>query len=119
MNTSDLLEYIVNDKYAKKIFCGVKAIDEITNLKPKKPCCFIINTHKSTQPGEHWFALYVPKYGPIEYFDSFGIKPVHKQIYTFFKHNGNIYIYNHVPLQHFTSTTCGKYSLFYILLRVR
>jgi len=119
MYKTELINYINQDKYAKKIFCGVKALNELPKMKIEKPCAFIVNTEKADKRGEHWFSIYIPIYGPMEYFDSFGGRPQHKEVYNLFKLNGNKYIYNQKPIQNYFSDTCGYYCLLYIFLRSR
>ena len=82
-------------------------------------CAFIVNTDESNLPGEHWFAIFVPKNGPIEYFDSYGIPPYHKEIYDFFKVNKRRFIYNNIQIQHNNSINCGKFALYYIYFRAK
>jgi hypothetical protein len=66
-------------KFTNDQYCGVLPIDKLPLRKVKKPCCFIVNTDDSTLPGTHWFAIYIPKKGKIEYFDSFGLKPINQE----------------------------------------
>ena len=56
---------------------GVFARDEMPDLiREIRPWCLIFNTDTKDQPGTHWLALYAPKPGPIELFDSFGFSPI-------------------------------------------
>ena len=119
MNTTQLIDFLKRDKFAKKVFCGVIPIDKLPISKVKRPCSYIINTHESQKPGEHWYALYIPRRGYIEYFDSYGIKPINHQIYSFFHANGSKYIYNKIKLQGVKSTNCGLFSAFFIYFRCR
>ena len=119
MYASSLIKYLSEDKYSKNVFCGVKSINEINNLKLKKPCSLIVNTHKSNQPGEHWFAIYLPLGKPIEIFDSFGLMPNYNELKSFVNINGKSFIYNKKHLQHYSNNTCGLFCLLYILFRSR
>lgn len=119
MDTFQLIAFLKNDKYAKKVFCGVYALDILPIIKVKKPCAFIVNNEKSSLPGEHWFSIYVPKHGPIEYFDSYGLKPLNSEIYDFIKMNGNKFIYNKMQIQNQSSNLCGLYCVFFLYLKSR
>jgi hypothetical protein len=37
----------------------------------KRPCALIVNTDDSTNPGQHWLAIYLDKNNNAEYLDSF------------------------------------------------
>ena len=118
MYTEELIELLLKNKSSRKVFCGVIPLDQIPlGNRINKECSFIVNTHESNQPGEHWFAIYVPKRGPIEYFDSYGIPPYHEIIYKFFNVNKRNFIHNKIKLQHNSSKNCGKFTLFYIYYR--
>ena len=119
MNTNQLIKLLLKDNYTKKIFCGVIPIDQIPIRKVRRPCSFIVNTHISTLPGEHWFAIYLPKFGKIQYFDSYGLQPTNNWILNFIKANGSKFIYNSKLIQAEKSTNCGKFCIFYIYMRSR
>jgi len=119
MDTIQLTNILLKDKYAKNYFCGVIPIDKLPGKNIKKPCSFIVNTDNSKRAGEHWFAIFIPKFGKIEYFDSYGLKPINSQVYDFIKANGNKYIYNRRIIQSVLSSNCGKYCIFYIYMRSR
>ena len=119
MNTFNLIKLLKKDKFTRKCFYGVLPIDRLPLRKIKRPCCFIINTDKSHQPGEHWFGIFVPKVGSIEYFDSYGRKPINEEVYSFINSNGKKFTYNNENIQSNESTNCGKFTIFYIYFRVR
>src|SRR5260370_4762244 len=99
METNQLIHLLLKNKYTMNVFCGVLPIDHLPQKQVRKPCSFIVNTHNSKLPGEHWFAIFVPKRGYIEYFDSYGKKPINKEVYNFIKTNGKKYIYNKKCIQ--------------------
>ena len=119
MDTFQLINLLKKDKYSKKYFCGVLPLDKIPLRKINKTCAFIINTQKSHLPGEHWLAIFLPKRGKIEYFDSFGRKPHHKEIKEFINVNRRRLKTNWKFLQNDNTLTCGKYCIFYIFMRSR
>src|SRR5277367_1196450 len=117
MDTNQINRVLKKYKWTKKEFCGVMPIDYLPKNKVKRPCSYIINTDKSTLPGRHWFAIYLPKQGNIEYFDSFGIKPMNHEVYDFMKINGNKWSYNKIQIQDTGSSSCGKICALYICYR--
>jgi hypothetical protein len=119
MYTSELIDLLKKDKYSRNSFCGVIPYDKLPIKKLRRPCSFIINTQKSTEPGEHWVAIYLPKKGKLEYFDSYGFRPTIDKIYKLIHINGKYYIYNKTTIQGVDSTNCGLYTLFYIYFRAR
>ena len=46
-----------------------------------------MNTDKAKDTVTHWLAIYIPKHGCIEYFDSFGRKPDKLEMLIFLKTN--------------------------------
>ncbi len=119
MDTHQLIDLLKRDKYSKKYFCGVLSIDQLPIRKIKRPCSLIINNQDSSLPGEHWFAIHLPKFGKIEYFDSYGIQPINRQVYDLIQMNGNKFFYNSKEIQSANSENCGKFCVFYIYLRSR
>jgi hypothetical protein len=56
MNTIQIYQELKKDHYANKIF---KSVYIQLPHKFRKPCAFVVNTHKSNQPGQHWLAFYL------------------------------------------------------------
>lgn len=75
-----------------------------------KPYALIVNTN------QHWVAIYYPKKGYTEYFDSFGKKASDCNIIRIL---GNEYIYNNKRLQNTFSSVCGQYVCYYLYLRIK
>ena len=119
MNTFELVDLLKKDKVVRKSFCGVVPIDLLPIHQVRRNCSFIINTDISSEPGEHWFALYVPKNSPVEYFDSYGRKPQNQKIFDFINANGRRFKYNKIVIQGGKSKNCGLYSLFFIYYRTK
>lgn len=98
----------------RNVFVSVHAADTLPTLSPQlKPCAYIANTDKSSEPGKHWVCFYFPKYSIPEYFDSYGVHP-NKYFERFLEGN---YVKNINFIQHPKSTVCGQYVMFYILQR--
>lgn len=125
MNTTEIIKCVLQDPKAKRIFKGVYPHDYLNEaLKKKpglKPAIFIINTHSSRQRGEHWVAVYTDGRGGAEYFDSFGLAPLHPNIKKFLfdcAPNGKI-IHNHRSIQHVASNSCGLFVLHFTCMKGR
>ena len=54
-------------------FDGVFSIDNL----PDDPRLLVCNTDPSDKPGRHWIAIYVDDDGRVDFFDSFGRRPIH------------------------------------------
>jgi hypothetical protein len=119
MNTLELIHTLTKYSFTRNTFCGVYAIDELPQKRFHRPCSFIVNTDDSSKPGQHWFGIFLPKFGSIEYFDSFGVKPINEEILNFFKMNGNKWIYNNIHIQSDSSETCGKFCVLFLCYRSR
>ena len=120
METSDLSYLLASDKFTKWMVCdvydGVHAADQL-HLLTLRPAVIVINTDPSWKPGRHWVAVYVPKHGPWEYFDSYGEPPTSPFIQEWIDQRP--YIYNNQPLQSPVSDACGHYCIYYIVHRAR
>jgi hypothetical protein len=114
MNTNE-----INIKLSSiKNFIGTFPRNLLPKSKIKKPAFLVINTDPSNKPGEHWVAVYLSKNNIAEYFDSYGIKSIHDDVYNFFQNNDiKKVIYNPYQLQSIITTTCGNYCVLYIKLR--
>jgi len=79
----------------------------------------IINYHNYNQEGSHWICVYnSPEKKYSEFFDSFGLPPSDK-ILKKLKQTGKKVLYNTSKIQNITSSKCGFYCYFYILMRDR
>jgi hypothetical protein len=115
MNTFSINKILKNEKG----FVGTFARDEIP-YKVGLGSFLVVNTDSSEKPGEHWIALAVNKDGSGEYFDSYGLLPLHIEFADFlFRNCPNGWNYNKVPLQCLECITCGHYCVVYIKLRSR
>lgn len=73
---------------------------------------YIVNTHNSNQPGEHWVAIYLNGSTAV-YFDSYG-RPPFDEILTFMKKYSNkiVHIWNTLRVQGSHLPVCGLYCIF-------
>ena len=118
MNTLDLVSFARSDPAIASCFVGVLALDQLGARVDSYPAAYIINTDKSTAPGEHWVALYFESEDVADYFDSYGLHPF-GAIYDFAKANATDVYYNKKMIQSFTSKWCGAYCLYFLHFRVR
>jgi hypothetical protein len=100
---------------------AVISADEIPRYPVQKPNGLIANTDPSNLPGKHWVCFYLPKRGPVEFFDSLGHSPeyYHSLFRSFLIANGPIYLHNIGRLQDYGSPYCGEYCLDFLMQRVK
>jgi len=91
---------------------GVFARDELPDLsRVPRPFALVLNTDPHDKPGQHWLAIYGPRNGRLELFDSFGMPAAYYKLDTLDLH------YHNVAYQSLDSALCGHYCLFFIYLR--
>ena len=61
MNSLQIERLLKNDSETKSVFKKVCALDQLE--KPTFPSAYVINSDPSTEPGEHWIAVYFDKHG--------------------------------------------------------
>ncbi len=118
MNTVQLtvaMNKITYDTY----FLGVLPCDYLPKTPLKDlPAMVIFNTDPSTEPGQHWLAVYVNKDGVSSFFDSFGRGPKNpsfpKIVQDFLKNNSIRVQYSNKQIQDFTSDVCGQHCVFFL-----
>jgi hypothetical protein len=120
MNSEDICSVIRRRVSLRRKFIGVFAKNEVPRLPlapSRYPVCFVINTDKRGEPGEHWVAVYYLSPANGEFFDSFGNSPL---LLGFGKRSlPNITIWSKVRLQAFNSDVCGEYCIHYLAMRSR
>jgi hypothetical protein len=91
---------------------GVFARDEIPDLnRMKRPSGLIFNSDPKDKPGQHWLAIFLPKQGPAEFFDSFGYSP------KFYSLESLDYTHQRCSYQSILSALCGHYCIMFIYFR--
>jgi len=118
MNTVELLQILKSDSVLNQQSLGVFSCDTI----PKKSCrnsCFISNTQKSTQPGEHWVCFYVNDRNVCSYFDSYGRNPSENRYFEKYLKTARSFETTERRYQGDFSSCCGQYCVFYLALRSR
>jgi hypothetical protein len=102
-----------------KEFIGTFARDKLP-FKVSKPAGLIANTDPISKPGEHWVAIYIDETGFCEYFDPYGLPPLHIEFEEFMSNNSENGIgFNSQQLQCLTCVTCGFYCVEYIRMRCK
>ena len=118
MNTLQIERLLKKDLKSKTIFKKVCALDQLE--KPTFPSAYVINSDLSSEPGEHWVAVYFDKRSRGEYFDSCGLPPtlvgLESYINTYFLSG---WIYNRKTLQAYFSSFCAHYCVYFILFCCR
>jgi hypothetical protein len=110
MNTLEINRYLT--KFPQ--FKGTYPRDMLPTIN-RLPACLVINTDPSNEPGEHWVAVFIDRNGSGEYFDSFGIPPLHEEILEFLHYNcPQGWLCNNITFQSIYSETCGMYCVIYL-----
>ena len=73
MNTLQIERLLKKDLKSKTILKKVCALNQLE--KPTFPSAYVINSEPSSEPREHWVAVYFDERGRGEYFDSYGLSP--------------------------------------------
>ena len=112
MNTHELERLI--RRYVR-VFDGVFSCDRL----PSRPRLFVANTESSSEPGEHWIAVYVADDGSYgDYFDSLGRGP-DRLFARYVSEHCREWIFNNRQLQSVVSRFCGHYCVCFCILRSR
>ena len=114
MVTKEINKLLIDEKN----YIGTFARDLLPNNLPlRRKAGLIVNTDTHDLPVEHWIAIYLDGNGRGEYFDSYGLPPLHKEFIDFMRKNCRLgWCWNLVTLQCLTCITCGQYCLIYIKL---
>lgn len=118
LNTLQLIQIIKKDQCLKQLFLGIFPKDRIP-LRVKYPSCLILNTHSSSQPGEHWLAIYFDQNRHVDFFDSFGRHPSNFGLEKYLDRLSSNWHFNKTQIQSITSSVCGYYCVLFLLYRCR
>lgn len=113
MDTSEIQLALQTNSLTKPIFVGVFPSNHIPNnfYSTLKDKCVVFNFDENDEPGSHWVVMYKTATQYIEYFDPYGLPPIHEHIYE--KAKGKIR-YNIKQLQSNESVFCGLYCLYFV-----
>jgi len=99
-------------------FVGVFPRDKVP--KPRYlPSFYVVNYDSSAEPGEHWVAIHLDAEGRGEYFDPFGLPPLHPQIRKFMQSYCKQWQFSVKDIQHAQSIKCGSYCISFVKQRSR
>ncbi len=117
MNGRQVSASLKGHSHTRRHFRGVYSSNTFPFQKRSMsaPRSYVCNLDSSNGPGTHWVALYIPKRGPVEYFDSTGMD-LPPELFRRFRPSTN-YIYNAIRLQSPFTTVCGQYCLHYLWQR--
>ena len=118
LNSMDIFFFLKKDNYSKNIFKYVIARDRLPKYV-NYPSAYVINTHNSDQPGEHWLAVYYDSNGYCTFFDSFARSPKEFGLEKFFNSTWTGWKFNQKRVQEHYTATCGYYCIYFILLKSR
>ena len=105
VESQGILDKSVHLKHLNGIVC---ARDMLPKKRPWRVQAYIVNTHRSDQPGEHWVAIFFRENWAY-YFDSYGQPPPDADILQFIEQNTRSYTYNKRCLQSVEMPVCGMY----------
>lgn len=106
------------DKDILSAFYGVCSIDHLPEFIHTRPFLMIVNTHTKNLPGEHWIAVMIDTKRNGEVFDSLAL-PVSNILIRWLNRFTIKWTTNKLAFQYVLSSTCGIYSLYFILNRLR
>lgn len=96
--------------------CIVVALDRLNGLKVgRKKVGVVVNTDKSSGPGEHWVAIFLNGKGKGQFFCSFGLPPLHKELVQFMVSNcPKGWTFNNITIQEIDETICGNLCIAFL-----
>lgn len=99
--------------------CVVCPHDMLKSIVIKnKPAAIVINTDRKGTIGEHWVAVYLKTGKRGEFFDSFGLPPLHSDVLDFLNIEcPNGWSYSNVTLQEYEDTICGNLCICFLKFR--
>jgi hypothetical protein len=118
LTSLDIFHHLKIDSFSRKKFKNVLPKDRLPK-NVQYPSAYVINTHKSNQPGEHWLAVFYNKNGKCTFFDSFGFSPNLYGLERFIEKSSTSWEYNSMRLQEYGSVVCGYYCIYFIQLMSR
>lgn len=90
-------------------FAGVYPRDLIPHqLRPYEKA-IVVNTDPHDRPGMHWVCLYLNT-PIIEYFDSYGLPPLHHEIRDFIARHAQQWDYNRNRYQDYSTDVCVLFT---------
>lgn len=116
MNTKEIQK--VMRQNVGSSFLGVFPRNRIPSVNTL-PCSLVCNTDLDSQLGQHWIAIYLDQCGNGEYYDSYGLPPLHTEFSDFMHKNVDSWIWNTKQVQDRHSVVCGHHCIFYLIHRYK
>ena len=123
MNSSEISSILSSDPIIQPIFAGYSFPDKHVNIS-SFPSLTIINTDKSTGPGEHWCVAYFDNNKHCDYFDPLGISPfdqvtLQSDVFPILNQFDSPISFSINPVQSMNAKTCGPHCIYFSFLRCR
>ena len=99
-------------------FVGVFSRDTIPPPE-KLPAFYVVNYDSRNEPGEHWVAIHLLTNGNGEFFDPFGLPPLHFDLRHFMETSCRQWSYSVKDIQHAQSTKCGHFCVNFVKQRAK
>ena len=122
MNSLQLTKILlfVTSKSQRRNFLGCFPIDKIPEYIPHSSF-LVLNTDRSSQPGEHWLLVDIDAHNNVCFFDTLAQAPrfySHKLEQKLKSIDANFWQSNRV-VQHLMSVACGFHVVYFACLRLR
>ena len=105
------------DEKTREAFYGVYPLDELPKFIPHLPLFIIVNTQTHNLSGEHWKTVFIDKNRDGEVFDSLA-QPMNAMLMSWMDRFTRRWKRNRKVYQHFESSSCGAFALYYVLNRL-
>ena len=115
MNSKQISDILRTNYYSRRYFLGVFSADTMPKNITHYPCSFVCNTKKSSHPGEHWLAFFIPHQDCLEVFDSLA-RDLPSIIEKYMKEYKNVKR-NKTKIQYEYETSCGPHAIFFVIKR--
>jgi hypothetical protein len=116
MDSVGISTILQQDELTRPYFKGVFSADNVLQFKPSYASAIVVNTDPSSEPGQHWVAIFIDKHGVGNFFDSYGNKPeyYHSAWNLWLSKWTKHWMYNSRVVQPDNSVHCGVHCLFFI-----
>lgn len=99
-------------------FGGVYPLDLLPDHLISNQKGIVINLDPHDKPGSHWVSLYLNG-KQIDFFDSYGLPPLHEDLRNFISNNCTNYNCNLRRYQEYDTDVCGQYCVYFLHQRHR
>lgn len=118
MRTKQIDKILSRNFATRKYYRGCFASDKITdNVLIGLPSCIVVNMDPDGMPGSHWVAMYFPRVGCVEYYDSLGMWPPPSPVICQYLDKFDRIQYNRTIIQTGKAENCGKHAIYFLYHR--